>query len=168
MGRFRIPQKPGSPYITPEGHRLLRNELDFLWRIKRPEVTRIVSAAAAQGDRSENADYIYGKKQLAEIDRRVRYLKRRLDNLIIVDQKPDNTKQVFFGAWVKLINKQKQTMTYRLVGCDEIDIAEENISIDAPLAKALLKKTIDDEITVSLPKGISCFQIVEVQYEKFL
>ena len=165
MGRFRLPQKPGSPYITETGFQRLKAELDELWRVKRPEVTRIVSAAAAQGDRSENADYIYGKKQLAEIDRRVRYLKKRLESLIIVRDTPENRYQVYFGAWVQLRDQQGKEVTYRLVGCDEIDASSEYISIDAPLAKALLKKNVNDEIIVDLPKGTERFIIVDVQYQ---
>lgn len=168
MGRFRTSQKPGSPYITPEGHQRLKKELDELWRIKRPQVTRIVAAAAAQGDRSENADYIYGKKQLAEIDRRVRYLRKRLGVLVVVKDKPENQQQIYFGAWVQLRNQQGQKQVYRLVGCDELDNSTEYISIDAPLAKALLGKSINDQITVDLPKGTEQFVIVDVKYHNSL
>lgn len=167
MGRYRAPQVPGSYYITPEGHQQLSDELDYLWRVKRPEVTRAVSEAAAQGDRSENAEYIYGKKQLREIDRRVRFLRKRLDHLVIVDRKPDNRKQVFFGAWVKLEDAAGSEHCYRIVGPDEFDTEKGWISMDAPLARALLRKSIDDEITVNLPKGCEKYHIIDVKYDPF-
>src|SRR6188768_4143768 len=114
MTRYRRPQPPGSKYITPEGARRLRAELDDLWRVKRPQVTRAVSEAAAQGDRSENAEYIYGKKQLREIDRRVRFLRKRLDGMVIVDQPPDDTARVFFGAWVTLEDEHGAETEFRI------------------------------------------------------
>jgi len=167
MGRYRAPQIPGSHYITPEGHQQLSDELDYLWRVKRPEVTRTVSEAAAQGDRSENAEYIYGKKQLREIDRRVRFLRKRLDNLLIVDRKPDNQQQIFFGAWVRLEDASGAEYCYRIVGPDEFDTQKGWISMDAPLARALMKKHIDDEVTVDLPKGCEIYHIIDVRYDPF-
>jgi transcription elongation factor GreB len=167
MGRYRPPQKPGSNYITPEGYQRLSEELDYLWRVKRPRITQSVSEAAAQGDRSENAEYIYGKKQLREIDRRVRFLQKRLDHLQIVDRTPDNRQQIFFGAWVRLEDSSATEYCYRIVGPDEFDTQKGWISMDAPLARALMRKTIDDEITVSLPKGDETFYIIDVQYEPF-
>ena len=116
MGRYRPPSPPRSNYITPEGAATLRAELDFLWRTKRPAVTRSVAEAAAQGDRSENAEYIYGKKQLSEIDRRVRYLRKRLDGLHIIDQVPNNTTKIFFGAWFQVKTKDGDYQTFRIVG----------------------------------------------------
>jgi transcription elongation factor GreB len=167
MGRYRPPQKPGSNYITPEGYQRLSEELDYLWRVKRPRITQSVSEAAAQGDRSENAEYIYGKKQLREIDRRVRFLQKRLDDLQIVDRTPDNHAQIFFGAWIKLEDSAATEHRYRIVGPDEFDTQKGWISMDAPLARALMRKTIDDEITVTLPRGEETYYIVDVQYEPF-
>ena len=167
MGRYRPPQKPGSNYITAEGYQALSEELDYLWRVKRPQVTRSVAEAAAQGDRSENAEYIYGKKQLREIDRRVRYLQKRLDHLQVVDRVPDNRKQIFFGAWVRLEDSCGREHCYRIVGPDEFDTKKGWISMDAPLARALLRKCIDDEVTVNLPRGNETFHIVDVQYQAF-
>ncbi|NOY67550.1 MAG: transcription elongation factor GreB [Gammaproteobacteria bacterium] len=164
MGRYRAPQKPGSFYITPEGHQSLTEELDYLWRVKRPKVTQSVSEAAAQGDRSENAEYIYGKKQLREIDWRVRFLRKRLDNLVIVDRAPDNPDKVHFGAWVKLSDEEDKEYTYRIVGPDEFDTNKGWISMDAPLAKALMTKSIGDEIQVDLPNGKNIFYIIEIKY----
>lgn len=165
MGRYRPPQKPGSHYITPDGHQALCEELDYLWRVKRPRITQSVSEAAAQGDRSENAEYIYGKKQLREIDRRVRFLHKRLDYLVIVDRTPNDQKQIFFGAWVTLEDSHGKEYCYRIVGPDEFDTKKGWISMDAPLARALIKKSIHDEVTVSLPKGQETFYIVAVRYQ---
>src|SRR3989344_3859035 len=140
MGRQRLPQPKTSVYITPEGARKLRDELDHLWRTERPKVTQAVSEAAAQGDRSENAEYIYGKKRLREIDRRVRYLQKRIPDLQIVDRAPDDPAHIFFGARVTLEDKNGDEFEYRIVGPDEFDMARSDISIDSPLARALLKK----------------------------
>lgn len=166
MSYYRPPVAAKSPLITPEGYKTLQDELDYLWRIKRPEVTRSVSEAAAQGDRSENAEYIYGKKLLREIDRRVRFLQKRLPELKIVDQKPTNQQQVFFGAWVTLEDLDtEEQLSFRIVGADEIDTKKNWISIDAPMAKALLKKAIDDEVTVERPIGKATFLVVSVSYQ---
>ena len=145
----------------------LREELDYLWRVKRPQVTQAVSEAAAQGDRSENAEYIYGKKQLREIDRRIRYLQKRLDSLLIVDRPPSDTSRVYFGAWIRLENEAGDITEYRIVGPDESDIRKGLISIDSPLARALLKKTVDDEVTVLLPQGQTVYTILELSYSPF-
>ena len=167
MGRYRAPQKPGSPYITPEGHAALARELDYLWREKRPEVTRKVSEAAAQGDRSENADYIYGKKQLYEIDKRVRFLRKRLEVLNIVNDTPQDTGVIYFGAWVRLEDSNAKTHEYRIVGPDEFDPKKGWISMDSPLASALLRKEIDDTFTIELPRGTECFTVLDIQYRPF-
>jgi len=148
MGRWRPPQPKSSPYITREGYERLNEELKYLWKVKRPEVTQAVKEAAAQGDRSENAEYIYGKKQLREIDRRVRYLSKRLEHIKVVDRVPDDTSRIFFGAWVTLADEDDQQRRYRIVGADEIDPAKGYISIDAPLARQLLKKQVGDEVTI--------------------
>ena len=167
MGRNRLPQPKGSAYITPEGASRLREELDYLWRVKRPQVTQAVSEAAAQGDRSENAEYIYGKKQLREIDWRIRFLQKRLDALVIVDRAPTDTSRIYFGAWVRLETDRGETVEYRIVGPDEFDLEKGLISIDSPLARALLKKTTDDEVTLSLPRGRTLYTVLEVRYSPF-
>ncbi len=165
MGRYRPPDPPKSKYITAAGKEKLQQEHDYLWGTKRPQVTRAVSEAAAQGDRSENAEYIYGKKQLREIDRRVRYLQKRLGDITVVDTIPSDTRSVYFGAWVTVENEQGEVSEYRIVGPDEFDDAPEFISMDSPLAKALLKKKINDEISVSLPNGHQVYCIINVRYE---
>lgn len=167
MGRNRLPQPKGSAYITPQGAQRLREELDHLWRVKRPQVTQAVSEAAAQGDRSENAEYIYGKKQLREIDRRIRFLQKRLEVLKIVDRPPTDTARVYFGAWVRLESETGEPAEYRIVGPDESDINKGFISIDSPLARALLKKAADDEVTVALPRGQTVYTVLEVRYTPF-
>jgi transcription elongation factor GreB len=167
MGRNRLPQPKGSAYITPEGASRLREELDYLWRVKRPQVTQAVSEAAAQGDRSENAEYIYGKKQLREIDWRIRFLQKRLDALVIVDRAPTDTARIYFGAWVRLETDRGETVEYRIVGPDEFDLEKGLISIDSPLARALLKKTTDDEVTLVLPQGRTLYTVLEVRYSPF-
>jgi transcription elongation factor GreB len=165
MGRFRPPVKTGSQYITPEGARRLRAELDELWRGERPRVTQAVAEAAAQGDRSENAEYTYGKRRLREIDRRVRFLRKRLEGMVIVEQPPSDRSRVYFGAWVTLESEAGSIACHRIVGPDEIDMAREHISMDSPLGRALLRKGIDDEVTVELPDGQRTFTIVAIAYD---
>ncbi|OGI38466.1 MAG: transcription elongation factor GreB [Candidatus Muproteobacteria bacterium RBG_16_62_13] len=164
MGRKRLPRPKSSVYITPDGAERLRAELDHLWRQERPKVTQAVSEAAAQGDRSENAEYIYGKKRLREIDARIRYLQKRLDDIQIVDRPPDDTARIFFGAWVRLEDDDGRESVYRIVGADEFDPGQGWISIDSPLARALLKKTVDDEASVELPGGRRNLVVLEVSY----
>jgi transcription elongation factor GreB len=164
MGRYRAPQAAGSKFITADGARRLREELDELWRVERPKVTQAVSEAAAQGDRSENADYIYGKRRLREIDSRVRFLRMRLDGMVVVDKPPADPKRVFFGAWVALESEDGRESRYRIVGPDEFDLAPDYISMDSPLGRALLRKALDDEVTVELPRGTSKFVIVTIEY----
>jgi transcription elongation factor GreB len=166
VGRFRLPQATGSKYITTEGAQRLRAELDELWRVERPKVTQAVGEAAAQGDRSENADYIYGKRRLREIDSRVRFLRKRLDGMVTVDQPPSDPKRVFFGAWVTLESEDGKESRYRIVGPDEFDLAPDYISMDSPLGRALLRKGLDDEITVELPGGTRKFVIVTIEYTR--
>lgn len=166
MGRWRPKGKPASKYITAEGYKVLNDELQYLWKVKRPEVTQAVQEAAAQGDRSENAEYIYGKKQLREIDRRVRFLSKRLDDMTVVDRLPEDQSKVFFGAWVELENEEGKLETYRLVGPDETDAQRGYISIDAPLARALLKKQVDDEVEVRTPVGERCLFINRIWYQE--
>ena len=153
-----------APYITPEGEQRLRRELDFLWRIERPQVTHSVSEAAALGDRSENAEYIYGKQRLREIDRRVRYLRKRLEVLQVVRTLPTNSDKVYFGAWLALEDNAGNLHHYRLVGPDEIDPALHYISIDSVLARALLGKALDDEVTVQTPSGPARYVITAIDY----
>jgi transcription elongation factor GreB len=164
MSRYRPPRPRSSPYITPEGYARLQAELKHLWKEKRPEVTRKVSEAAALGDRSENAEYIYGKKQLREIDARVRFLSKRLDELTVVDRPPRDPDQIFFGAYVTLETETGETVRYRLVGPDEFDAAAEFISIDSPVARALLKKRVDEEVEVERGEGTAHYTIVEIRY----
>lgn len=168
MGRWRPPQPKSSKYITAEGYKRLNDELKYLWKIKRPEVTQAVKEAAAQGDRSENAEYIYGKKQLREIDRRVRYLSKRLEDMVVVDRAPDPDKRdtVFFGAWVTLLDEDDQERRYRIVGPDEIDAGSTYISMDAPLARLLLKKQLGDEVSLQKPDGSEIwYEITAIDYE---
>lgn len=157
----------GKVYITPEGARKLRDELSNLWRVTRPEVTRQVSDAAALGDRSENADYIYGKKRLREIDKRIRYLQKRLDNLEVVDRIPDNTDTVYFGAWVRLEDEDGKVTTLRIVGSDEFDPALGWISLESPMAKSLIGKKKEDSAFLNLPAGRSEIYILDVSYTPF-
>lgn len=165
MARQRITQPKSSAYITPAGAARLRAEFDHLWRVKRPQVTQAVSEAAALGDRSENAEYIYGKRQLREIDRRLRFLQKRLDALVVVDRPPSDPTRVYFGAWVQIEDASGKTAEYRIVGPDEFDAAKSWISIDSPLARALLKKAIDDEISVDLPGGRASYTVVGIRYD---
>lgn len=166
MSRYRPPTKPSSPYITQEGREKLETELRFLNDKKRPEVTRALAEAAAEGDRSENAEYIYRKKQLREIDGRIRYLVKRLEVVKAVDSKPTDQSRVYFGAWVKLENVDTGDVEcYRLVGADELDLDKGWISIDSPMARALLKKQEGDEVVVERPKGEATFDILRVGYD---
>lgn len=155
-----------SNYITRAGWKALDQELKYLWREERPKVTQAVSEAAALGDRSENAEYIYGKRRLREIDRRVRFLSKRLEVLQIVDYHPSQEGKVFFGAWVELENEEGEVHQYRLVGCDEFDPAKQWISIDSPVARALIGKEVDDEIQVITPLGKVIHYVNKIWYEK--
>jgi len=165
MSRYRPPAPRGSKFITPEGATRLKDELDHLWRVLRPQVTQAVSEAAAQGDRSENAEYIYGKRQLREIDRRVRFLRQRLDGMTVVDQPPKDRLRVFFGAWVMLEDDDGGQVEYRIVGPDEFDVARHYLSMDSPLGKVLMRKTLDDEVQVEVPGGVKTYAVVGVRYE---
>ncbi len=163
MSRWRPPQPKKSPYITGDGYDALQAELAGLWQ-RRKEVTKALSAAAAEGDRSENAEYIYRKKELAGIDYRIRYLQKRLPTLTVVRQNPADPEQVFFGAWVTLEDDDGKAITHRIVGPDEFDPAKGWISMDSPVARALLKKRIDDEVEVETPNGKVTYLITEVRY----
>jgi transcription elongation factor GreB len=164
MGRYRPPQPQGSKYILPAGERRLRAELEALWRVERPQVTASVSAAAAQGDRSENAEYTYGKKRLREIDSRVRFLRQRLDGMVIVGQAPSHPERVFFGARVTVVGSDGAERRYHIVGPDELDLGPERVSMDAPLARALLGKSLDAEVVLELPGGPEAVRLVQIEY----
>ena len=167
MSRYRPPSPTGSKYVTPEGAKRLQDELDLLWRVERPRVTEAVSEAAAQGDRSENAEYTYGKKRLHEIDRRVRFLRKRLEGMTVVDPQASQNRRdpsrIHFGAWVQL-ESGNALRWYRLVGPDEFDMAEDYISMDSPLGRSLLGKRLDDEVSVELPGGAATVTVVAVDY----
>ena len=164
MSRWRPPVPQSSPYITPEGELALKNELKRLWLLRRREVVPALQAAAAEGDRSENAEYINRKKQLGEIDRRVRYLSKRLDVVEVVDRKPPNQDKVHFGATVTLEIGDGAEVRYRIVGADEIDARKGYISVDSPVARALLGKFIDDEADLPSPEGTVSALILNVEY----
>ena len=162
MSRWRPPTPASSPYITAEGYQRLESELQALWD-RRRDVTKALAAAAAEGDRSENAEYIYRKKELGGIDRRIRYLQTRMPKLKIVSEVGD-TSRIFFGAIVTLINEEKKVNTYRIVGADEIDADKNYISIDSPMSKALLGKTLDDEVTVKTEGNEKQFIVTVIEY----
>ncbi|PCI10171.1 MAG: transcription elongation factor GreB [Thiotrichales bacterium] len=163
MSRYRPPQPPSSLYITPEGYTALDDELKALWK-RRHLVVEALSAAAAEGDRSENAEYIYRKKELRGIDYRIRYLQKRLPNFKVVHHKPTTSNRIFFGAWVTLQDDDGQEIIYRIVGADETDPKLGFISIDSPMAKALLKKEIDDEVKVKTPDGDLSLSVCAIRY----
>lgn len=164
MSRYRPPGAPKAAYITKAGADKLLAELKYLWKEKRPAVTQTVSDAAKLGDRSENAEYIYGKKQLREIDRRVRYLEKRLDQCTVVDRLPVDRSIVFFGAWVTLEDEDGHLERYRIVGPDEIDHHEAYISMDSPVAKALLKRREGDEVMLQRAGGEKVFYVEQIEY----
>jgi transcription elongation factor GreB len=165
MGRYRPPRPKSSPYITAEGAAKMRAELRELWKVERPQVTQIVHEAAKNGDRSENGDYIYGKRRLREIDSRVRYLTKRLEDATIVEDKPRDPSKVFFAAWVTVEDEETgEEQTYRLVGSDEIDPKLNWISIDSPMAQALIGKSIDEDTNVKTPAGDRCFIVTAIKY----
>ena len=163
MSRYRPPAPRASPYITAVGHARLRAELDDLWR-RRREVVVHLSAAAAEGDRSENAEYIYRKKQLRELDRRLRYLQKRLPDLTVVERAPAERGRVFFGAWVTLADEDDEQRRYRIVGADELDPAQHWISVDSPVARALLGRVLEDEVRVQTPQGEATYWVVGIDY----
>jgi transcription elongation factor GreB len=166
MSRWRPPQEHSTPIITRAGFERLRAELDDLWRLRRPEVVKALAAAAAEGDRSENAEYTYRKKQLGEIDRRVRYLSKRLEALKVAEGRPADPGAVFFGARFEVEDTDSgDTARYRIVGPDETDARAGDISVDSPLARAALKKRVDDEFEAALPGGVRRFVVVSVQYD---
>ena len=153
-----------SPYITQAGYEALREESAQLWK-KRRRVVKILAAAAAEGDRSENAEYIYRKKQLREMDRRIRYLQKRLPELKPVSVPPQNTQRIFFGARVLLEDEQGEELSYRIVGADEFMPQKNWISVDSPMAKALLGKALDEEVEVHTPAGKKQLLVLEISYQ---
>ena len=165
MGRYRPPAPKKSAYITARGMERLRQEEKALW-LRRRDVTRALAAAAAEGDRSENAEYIYRKKELREIDRRIRYLQKRLPDLKVVSGMPDNTGQVFFGAWVTIEDSEGEERSYRIVGPDEFDEKPGYISMDSPVARALMKRHLDDEVQLETPGGVRTVWITDIRYEE--
>jgi len=167
VSRYRPPTPPGSKYITAAGAKRLRDELDQLWYEERPRVTQAVAEAAAQGDRSENAEYTYGKKRLHEIDRRVRFLRKRLEGMSIVDADASprrDANRVYFGAWVQIEDEAGNLRWYRIVGPDEFDMSSHYISMDSPLGKSLLGLRLDDEVAVHLPAGAATLTVVAIAY----
>ncbi len=167
--RDRTPRPKSSRYITPDGMRRLDEELHHLWHVERPKVVQGIAEAAAEGDRSENAEYIYGKKKLRELDRRITYLSKRVDELEVVNpgegQRHD---RVFFGAWVRVDDEDLgEERVIRIVGADEFDADQGFISIDSPVARSLLGKGLDDEVVVQRPKGETLLTVLEISYRGF-
>lgn len=164
MRRHREPQASGSPFITARGWAQLQSEYNFLWRQRRPEVVAALAAAAAEGDRSENAEYTYRKKELRHIDRRIGYLRSRFRMLKVVDRPPDDRSRVYFAARVE-VHDGEAIRCYRLVGPDEADLARGHISIDAPIARALLKRCIGDVVQICSPAGNNELEILDICYD---
>ncbi|MBX3251569.1 MAG: transcription elongation factor GreB [Myxococcales bacterium] len=169
MARLRRAGPKPSHYITPEGYERFRKELARLWQDERPKVVKGVAEAAAEGDRSENAEYIYGKKKLREIDRRIRFLSTRLDVLEVVDPSERRKEQsrIYFGAWIRTEDEDGEERVYRIVGPDEHDMHPAYVSMDSPIGKALLGRRLDDEVTIRRPKGDLEVTVVEIAYERF-
>jgi transcription elongation factor GreB len=163
MGRWRPPPSKSSPYITPEGFAALQEELDEIW-IRRRDVVKALAEAAAEGDRSENAEYIYRKKELGGIDRRIRYLQKRIPGLTVVRDTHSGNK-IYFGATVELIDDEDNERTYRIVGADETDAKKHWISIDSPMAKALLGKQIDDEVSITIGDRTTTVTVESISYD---
>ncbi|MBV32749.1 MAG: transcription elongation factor GreB [Porticoccaceae bacterium] len=166
MSRYRPPKINSAPYITADGAKSLRSELYDLWKIERPKVTQVVHEAAKNGDRSENGDYIYGKRRLREIDRRVRYLTKRIEAATVVEKPPSDPSRVFFAAFVTLENLAGEKFEYRLVGADEIDPQKNWISIDSPIARVLMGKKINDVVKTDTPAGTRELTILNIRYKQ--
>ncbi len=164
MGRWRPPPTGSSPYVTAAGYARLEAELKALWE-RRTDVVRHLAAAAAEGDRSENAEYLYRKRELAGIDRRIRYLQRRLPGLTVVRQAPGDPERVFFGAWVTVAAPSGGQAELRIVGADEIDTSGTQVSVDAPMARALLGRRCGDEVVVRAGSGDAHWTIVAIRYD---
>jgi len=169
MQRWRDPKKDPrnekkTNLITPEGYQALEDERNYLWKIRHPELAQKVQEAAAQGDRSENADYTYNKQLLNKTLGRIRFLDKRLDALTVVDQKPEDQTRIFFSAQVELEHEDGELMTLRIVGPDEADLKQGRINIDSPLARALLGKSLDDEVRVQTPEGEQIYDVLDICY----
>lgn len=162
--RFRVPPRKPSPYVTPEGYARLKAEYEQLWSVRRPEVVKALAAAAAEGDRSENAEYQYRKKELREIDRRVRYLQVRIPDLKVAGQKPADPGRVYFGAEVEVAGPDGEEKRFRIVGPDETEAAQGRISVDSPLARALLTHEVGDVVLARLPAGPAEYEILSIRY----
>lgn len=162
--RYRPPAPPSSNLLTRAGYDLLKQELDQLWRVERPEVVLALAAAAAEGDRSENAEYTARKRQLAGIDRRVRFLTRRLSSVKVIDAAPADSGAVYFGAWVHLEDVDGQVRWHRIVGPDEVSFDGRHLSVDAPLARALLKRRVDEEVVIQAPGGTRSIWVLAIHY----
>ncbi len=167
MSRWRPPSPKGSTYITAAGAKRLTDELKQLWKVERPQVTQVVHEAAKNGDRSENGDYIYGKRRLREIDSRVRFLSKRLEVLTVVDKLPDDKSKIFFGAWVTLEDDNSNKQTYQIVGPDEYDVGQQKLSMDSPLARAMMGKRLEDEIVLKKPEGEELYYIIRIEYKPY-
>jgi len=167
MGRWRPPRRRGSTYITPAGAKKLQDELTQLWKVERPQVTDVVHEAAKNGDRSENGDYIYGKRRLREIDSRVRFLTKRLDELTVVDRVPEDQDKLYCGAYVTLADEDDEEQTYQIVGPDEFNIQQGKLSMDSPLAKQLMGKHLDDEILLRTPEGDKHYEVIAIEYRPY-
>jgi len=163
MARWRPPRPKSSPYITPEGFHCLEQELRSLWD-KRKSVVSALSDAAAEGDRSENAEYIYRKKELRGIDSRIHFLQKRLGVLNVIADKPSDQERIFFAAWVQLITENEDEVLYRIVGGDEFEMDKRYISLDSPLAQQLLKKTFDDEVIIKTKNNTITYAVLDIQY----
>jgi transcription elongation factor GreB len=164
MGRWRPPSPKSSPYITPAGFAALQKELKDIW-VRRREVVKALATAAAEGDRSENAEYIYRKKELGGLDRRIRYLQKRLPDLNVVRESP-NGDAIYFGAIVEVCDDSGETQTYRIVGADEADAATSSISMDSPLARAMLAKRVNDKVVVKTGEKIVTISVVSIRYDQ--
>ena len=163
MGRWRPPAPESSPYITPAGFAALQEELDAIW-LRRRDVVKALAEAAAEGDRSENAEYIYRKKELGGLDRRIRYLQKRLPALTVVRESPDS-EAIYFGATIELCDDEGETRSYRIVGPDETDAKTSAISMDSPLARALLGKHVDDEVVITIDEKTTTVSVISIRYE---
>ncbi len=163
MSRWKAPRPKSSPYITPVGYQRLQQELKNLWA-QRKAVVCALSDAAAEGDRSENAEYIYRKKELRGIDSRIHFLQKRMPALNIITEAPADQDKIFFSAWVQLENNQGDICVYRIVGADEFEMDKRYISLDSPLARALLKKTFDDEVLISNASSSNRYRVLDIQY----
>lgn len=160
-----VPPGGFKNYITPAGYRALAAELDGLWRVERPKLVETIAWAASNGDRSENGDYIYGKRRLREIDRRIRFLSKRLDIAEVVDNGGNDHDRVYFGATVTVLDEDGEERSVTIVGTDEIDPARGRVSWISPIAKALLRACVGDVVTLTTPRGVEALEVRDIRYE---